>query len=157
MASVSSFNDMLEQFINELKETFPEDKTFKKFSVTFDIMRKANPRKCVDSFMKNVSPYSGKIMTKDESVFGDLDLDIDIKKYWNGDLSQTTKNAIWQYLQMLNVLGMTITTIPPEMLSMVEGMASKCAESMTGSGSANTGDMLSGLFSMLGNSNNKLE
>lgn len=155
MASVSSFNDMMEQFLNELKETFPEDKTFKKYATTFDLMRKANPRKCVDSFMAGVSAHSSKIMSKDDSVFDDLDLDIDIKKYWTADLSQGTKNAIWQYLQMLNVLGMTITSIPGDMLSMVENMASKCADGMKGTNPSGMGDMLTGLLGMLGN--NKLE
>ena len=47
---------------------------------------------------------------------------------------------------------MTIMTIPAEMLSMVEGVAAKCAEGMQ-NGDANPASMLSsmsGLFGMLG-------
>jgi hypothetical protein len=151
MASVGTFNEMMEQFLNELEQTFPEEKSFKKYHASFDIMRTANPRKCVDVFMKEASKYSSKIMQKDESVFDEFE-HLDIKKYWTPELSQGTKDAIWQYLQTLNILGMTISTIPQEMLSMVEGVAAKCAEGMQ-NGDANPMSMLSsmsGLFGMLG-------
>ena len=104
MASVSTFTDMMEQFINELEQTFPEEKSFKKYHASFDIMRAANPRKCVDIFMKETSGYSTKFMQKDESVFDDF-AHLDIKKYWTPELSEATKGAIWQYLQTLHILG----------------------------------------------------
>ena len=151
MASVSTFTDMMEQFINELEQTFPEEKSFKKYHASFDIMRAANPRKCVDIFMKETSGYSNKFMQKDESVFDDF-AHLDIKKYWTPELSEATKGAIWQYLQTLHILGMTITSIPAEMLSMVEGVAAKCAEGMQ-NGDANPASLMSsmsGLFGMLG-------
>ena len=133
MSSVGTFNDMLEQFINELEKTFPEEKAFKKYHTSFDIMRAANPRKCVDAFMKGASPYSSHIMQKDDSFFSEF-TDLPLGNYWNDELSDNTKSAIWQYLQTLNILGMTITTIPAEMLTMVEGAAAKCAESIQGGG-----------------------
>ena len=101
--------------------------------------------------MKESSKYSQQILQKDESVFENFD-QLDIKKYWTPELSQGTKDAIWQYLSSLQLIGMTITSIPPEMLSMVEGVASKCAEGMQ-NGDANPMSMLSsmsGLFGMLG-------
>lgn len=157
MTSVSTFNDMLEQFINELENTFPEEKAFKKYHTSFEIMRAANPRKCVDAFMSGAGKYSNQIMQKDDSFFVNF-TELPIDKYWNDDLSSGTKSAIWQYLQTLNILGMTISTIPADMLSMVEGAAAKCAESMQNGGGG--GDMMSGmsgLFSsmsgLLGNGN----
>ena len=151
MASVGTFTEMMEQFLTELEDTFPEEKSFKKYHASFDIMRSANPRKCVDVFMSEASKYSQQIMQKDDSVFDNFE-HLDIKKYWTPELSQGTKDAIWQYLQTLNILGLTISSIPPEMLSMVEGVASKCAEGMQ-NGDANPMSMLSsmsGLFGMLG-------
>ena len=147
MTSVSTFNDMLEQFINELEQTFPEEKAFKKYHVSLDIMRAANPRKCVDAFMKNVGKYSNQIMSKDDSFFAEID-ELPINKHWNGDLSDNTKSAIWQYLQTLNILGMTITSIPADMLSMVEGAAAKCAESMQGGGGMDEKSLMSGMTSL---------
>jgi hypothetical protein len=133
MTSVGTFNDMLQQFLVELETTFPEEKAFKKYHTSFDIMRAANPRKCVDAYMKTASKYSNQIMQKDDSFFSDF-TELPISSYWNDDLSDGTKNAIWQYLQTLNILGMTITTIPADMLSMVEGVAAKCAEGIQGGG-----------------------
>lgn len=150
MSSVGTFNDMLEQFIVELENTFPEEKAFKKYHTSFDIMRAANPRKCVDAYMTTATSYSNKIMQKDDSFFSEF-TELPISKYWNDDLSEGTKGAIWQYLQTLNILGMTITTIPAEMLTMVEGVASKCAESIkSGEGSeTNIMSSMSSIFSSM--------
>jgi hypothetical protein len=148
MTSVGTFNDMLTQFINELIQTFPEEKAFKKYQTSLDIMRKANPRKCVDTFMKTAGKYSNQIMAKDDSFFSDFD-ELPINKYWNDELSDGTKSAIWQYLQTLNILGMTISNIPAEMLSMVEGAAAKCAESMqNGEGGMDEKSLMSGMSSL---------
>ena len=153
MTSVGTFNDMLQQFLLELETTFPEEKAFKKYHTSFDIMRAANPRKCVDAYMKTASKYSNQIMQKDDSFFSEFS-ELPISSYWNDDLSDTTKNAIWQYLQTLNILGMTITTIPAEMLSMVEGVAAKCAEGIQGGGDEKS--LMSGMSSLFSSMNGLL-
>ena len=147
MTSVSTFNDMLEQFISELEQTFPGEKAFKKYHTSIDIMRAANPRKCVDAFMSHSSKYSNQIMQKDDSFFIDF-AELPLHKHWNDDLSINTKNAIWQYLQTLNILGMTITSIPPEMLMMVEGAAAKCAEGMQNGGGMDEKSLMSSMSSL---------
>jgi len=145
MTSVGTFNDMLQQFLEELETTFPEEKTFKKYHTSFDIMRAANPRKCVDAYMKTASMYSNQIMQKDDSFFKDF-TELPISTYWNDGLTESTKNAIWQYLQTLNILGMTITTVPADMLSMVESVAAKCAEGIQGGGDEKS--LMSGMSSI---------
>ena len=150
MTSVSAFNDMLAQFLVELMDTFPEETSFKKYYNSFDIMKGVNPRKCIEVFMKEMSPYSNQIMNKDESVFKLIDLDI--KKHWGPDLSDATKSAIWQYLQTLNILGMTITSVPPEMMSAVEGLAAKMAGDIQGgSGNLDMSSMMSSMSGLFGN------
>ena len=137
MTSVSAFNDMMEQFINELVQTFPEEKGIKKYLSSFDILRKANPRKCVDTFMAAIAPHVTKITSKNDSfLFEDIDFlnEINIKKHWTPELSQNTKDAVWQYLQTLYMLGTTITSIPADTLTMIEKMAAQCAEQMQSSG-----------------------
>jgi hypothetical protein len=153
MASVSAFNDMLDQFLVELKETFPEEPSFKKYYNSFDLMRGVNPKKCVEVFMQEITPYAQQIMTKDESVFQKLELDI--KKHWTPDLSSATKDAIWQYLQTLNILGMTITAIPPEMMTAVEGLAQKLSSGMQETGNLDMSSMMSGVTGLLGGMLNK--
>ena len=156
MTSISAWNDMMVQFINELRSTFPEEKSIKKYQTSFDLLRKTNPRKCVEGYMAEVTPVQDKIMSKDESFFLDsnsntseLIRDLNIAKYWTSDLSQNTKDAIWQYLQTLYILGTTITMIPQETLNSIEKIASECADNMQNGGQFDP-SALTGLFSSLG-------
>ena len=156
MTSISAWNDMMIQFINELRSTFPEEKSIKKYQTSFDLLKKTNPRKCVEGYMAEVTPVQDKIMSKDESFFLDsnsntseLIRDLNIAKYWTSDLSQNTKDAIWQYLQTLYILGTTITMIPQETLNSIEKIASDCADNMQNGGQFDP-SALTGLFSSLG-------
>lgn len=153
MTSVTAWNDMMEQFIAELHTTFPEEKAIKKYMTSFDILRKSNPRKCVDAYMAEAGKIQEKIMSKDESLFKTFDCELikelNISKYWTNDLSESTKDAIWQYLQTLFILGTTITMIPQEALNSIESIASDCADKMQSGGGFDP-SALTGLFSSLG-------
>jgi len=143
MTSVTAFNDMMGQFICELKDTFPEEKGIKKYAASFDIMRKSNPRKCVEAYMNAIGPYSQRITAKDESIMDETSLtflnDMNIKKHWTPELSDNTKDAIWQYLQTLYMLGTTITAFPAETLNMIESVANNMAQQMSNGGDGSTG------------------
>ena len=148
---------MMTQFLDELQQTFPEEPKIKKYALSFDLLRKANARKCVDTYMQGCSAHSDKIMSKDEAFFLGAADDIEIlsslnmKKHWTSELSENTKNAIWQYVQTLYILGTTITSIPAETLSMIEDVANKCASNMQGGDDKSLLAGMSGLFSQLGN------
>jgi hypothetical protein len=139
MASVTAFNDMLSQFLVELHRTFPDEKGIKKMTTSFEMLKTTNPRLVVDGFMKGVSPYADKISAKDEKFILEeiekieLLKDLNIKSYWDR-MSPNTKAATWQYLQTLYMLGTTITAIPAETLSMIEGIAKDCADKMQNEG-----------------------
>jgi len=159
MASTGAFITMMEQFLNELVKTFPEEKCLKKYSVGFDLIKGANPRKVVTMYMDEVGPYQDKIMAKDESFFLTTELDflsgLNVKKWWTPDLSVGTKDAVWQYLQTLTILGMTITSIPADTLKQIETIAEQAAGSMAdakGGGGGGGFDMsaLTGLLGGLG-------
>jgi hypothetical protein len=155
MTSVGAFNDMMEQFINELVTTFPEEKGIKKYQASFEMVRKANPRKCVESFMAAIAPYANRITTKDESIMKeDISFlnQVNITKYWTPELSQNTKDAIWQYLQTLYMLGMTISSIPADTLNMIENVASQCADKIqSGDGQLDEKALMSSVSGLLGN------
>lgn len=134
--TTNAFNDMMQQFLDELVLTFPEEKKLVKYQNTFVILRKANPKKPLKEFMESVTPYANHLMQKDEEFFKThaseirfLD-DLDIPRLWGSDLSENTKNAIWQYLQTLYILGTTLTALPAETLSMIESVATKCASQL---------------------------
>lgn len=156
MASVGAFTDMMAQFLDELVKTFPEEKGLKKYQSTFDLMKKANPRKCVEVFMGSARQFQNQIMAKDEKFFleGSVEfLDaLNIKKWWNDSISDGTKGAIWQYLQTLMILGTTITSIDADTLGAIEGIAEKMAKGAGGdSGGAPDLGALQGLMGALGN------
>ena len=154
MASVSAFTDMMSQFLVELHKVFPQEKGIKKFMAQLELAKTANPRLVVDGFMKGITPYADKISNKDESfLLNEVDnieylKDLNLKDNWNDSLSSNTKDAIWQYLQTLYMLGTTITAIPAETLSMIEGIAKDCADKMETNGGEIDQDAL---MSMMGN------
>lgn len=153
MTSISAWNEMMDQFLSEMEKTFPEEKGVKKYKNSFELLKKSNPRKCVDAYMSGVSKYQEKIMSKDETFFTEntdsLITEMNIKKCWTPNLSVKTKDAIWQYLQTLFILGTTITMIPADALGMIEDVAHKCAGSIQENGQMDE-NALTGLFSSLG-------
>lgn len=158
MASVSAFNDMMTQFLVELQRTFPQEKGIKTCITQFEMLRKANPRKCVDAFMGGVAPFAQKISERDESfILSDLkSVDtlkgLNVAANWSG-ASDGTKGAIWQYMQTLYMLGTTISAIPADTLSQIEQIAKAAASKMEEGGGENNFDqdaLMKTMGSMLG-------
>lgn len=149
MATVTAFNDMLGLFLSELHKTFPEEKGLKKFMHSFELLRSANPKKCVEAFMGGVSPHMDKIQSKDDSFFledaDSIDFlkEMNIKKHWNDDTSDKVKAAIWGYLQQLYMIGTVVLTMPAETLTMIENVAKQCADQIENGGKG--GDAMSAL------------
>ena len=135
MTTLSSFNDLLQQFLDELEIAFPDNSRIKKYQASFQLMRKANARKPMSEFMASIGPCASHIMSKNEEFFLTTDgfvQELDIPDLW-GKASASTKDAIWQYLQTLYILGTTISSLPEDTLSIIEDVAKKCAENLQGS------------------------
>jgi len=125
-------------------------------TTSFEMLKKTNPRLIVDGFMKGVTPYADRISAKDEKFILEeiekieLLKDLNIKSYWDR-MSENTKAATWQYLQTLYMLGTTITAIPAETLSLIEGIAKDCADKMqTEGGEIDQDALMKMMGSMLG-------
>ena len=157
MSTISSFNDMMGQFLDELVLTFPEDEVIYESKMKFKVARAATPRVPLDNYMDAVKPFAEKLMAKDETFFSEDSkkvgwlAELNIDKLWASDLTEQTRAAIWQYLQTLYILGTTITMFPPETLSMIESVAEKCAENMQETGSFDMSAMSSLFSSLLSN------
>ena len=157
MSITQAFISVLEEFLDELRKTFPEEKKLKVYYNSFQTMKKTNPKVILEGFMKEVSKHSDKIVNKDESYFleGDDEFlkELNVKKWWTPDLSQNTKDAIWQYMNTLYILGTTITSIPNELLSTIENVAEKCASDMEQNPGqdANMSNLFAGVQNMVGN------
>ena len=135
MTSVTAFNDMMDQFLSELVLTFSDEPSIKKQHTSFELLRKTNPRKCVETFMGDAAKYSQRIMAKDDTLLLNGEIEslskYNIQKHWP-ECSDNTKNVIWQYVTTLYMLGTTITALPADTLSMIEDVAQKAAGQMQG-------------------------
>ena len=156
MASVSAFNDMMGQFLVELHKTFPDEKGIKKMLTSFDVLKSTNPRLVVDSFMKGVTPYAEQISAKDDKFLleecSKIDFlkDLDISSYWDR-MSTNTKDATWQYIQTLYMLGTTIMALPPDKMAQIEALAQGVASQLQEEGGELNEDALMKMMSsMLG-------
>jgi len=151
MATVGSFITMLEQFCDELINTFPDEPAFKKYKTKLTTIGSLQPRKVVKLYMNSIGPYSSKLMAKDETLIledsSEIQFltDLNVKTHWTPELSSTTKDAIWQYLQTLYIIGSTISMLPEETLTAIEAMAKKLT------------DDPDGLSQLLGPNNNLME
>lgn len=88
--------------------------------------------------MTGVGPYADRISQHDETLL-DEDIgflkDLNMKANWS-NASAATRGAIFQYLQTLYMIGVTITSIPQDTLVAIESLAKDCAEKMQAEGGA---------------------
>lgn len=111
MAGVSTFNELLVQFIDELAQTFPENTIVITYKKTVTSLMKKDPGLCLDTYMKNVRPHEELIRNRDERIFEELSKNygilksLDLNSLWKSELSEKSRQAIWEYVQCLYVIG----------------------------------------------------
>jgi len=131
-SDISKFNKFLSEFLHDIKGTFPEYSEIINTNYYFlyekDEIIKENDKEILEDNDKNpetndtqyiteymdiVEPFLLDISLKNEEIFIDNNpkyfiKDIDFNKIWKEDISNKTKDTIWQYLHTLYVLGMRI-------------------------------------------------
>lgn len=120
MSEIKKFNDLFEEFLEKIIAKFPYQK-LKTYRKGFFLLKAASPNVPVNLFMSGCIDYKKEIKTRNETfflkdkkisetanVFGNFTGDSGLDTYW-GELSSNTKNAIWDYIQSLFVLGEMIT------------------------------------------------
>ena len=133
MSSTSAFNDTLLEFLNDLAESFPEEKQIPVLITKTEVLKKSNPRKLVEGCMKQLAPLANQIVQRDENIFkehAEVIPGLNMATMWNDKLSDNSKNAIWEYINTLLMLGTTIMSIPGNMLQQIEAMANTCVQQM---------------------------
>lgn len=150
MTTLQAFNTLLRNFLHELTQTFPEDSTLAVSLDGLDTLAKMNARKPLEVFMEAIGAHAQLLLTKDPALFHTpltLPGSLDLKTYWDSpDLSQASRDAIWQYLQQLYLLGSTVSALPPDMLTAIESMAQECASKIE-AGEADLGSVTNMLLS----------
>jgi len=120
MTTVKAFDDLMNQFLGELNNAFPDEPPKKGIS-------------CHD-YIKYVSQWSAHISAKDPDFFceeNEFAKSLNLHVIWKReDCSDITRNAIWQYLSSMYMIATTMTMFPPETLNMIENVAEKYAKNM---------------------------
>lgn len=130
MSTIQAFNTMLKTFVEELAAVFPEEKHIATFLAGFDPLVALSPRKPLELFVQAVGPHAQHVMARDPALFEHLRFPggIDFQVLWSSDISDATRDAIWQYLHLLFLLGTTVQSMPAEMLESIETVAKNCAD-----------------------------
>ena len=108
---VKIFNQVVDEFYNELIEIFPEEVKIKVQYTLFQTIIKVNSKKPCTEFMTKSIPFLEKIAMRDEQLVNNFPF---LENIWTSDLSNATKNAIWRYIQSLFTIGFKIIEMPIE-------------------------------------------
>ena len=114
---IGAFNNQLLSFVEELAETYTEEKDLRVALDALKALKKANPKLLHSGFMEYIYPdFHGPVMDEDEDAlitkakealngphkeyaFAYLIFD----RHWSA-MSETNKKAIWKYCKVLCIL-----------------------------------------------------
>jgi hypothetical protein len=111
---IKKFNETALEFLTKMELSFPHEKKISSYKIMFIGLKAINYKDPVKIFMINMEPYGVQIMSRNEHFFKDdqfvdsaenLSGQLGLTEYWD-NLPVITKDAIWNYIQMLYVLGM---------------------------------------------------
>ena len=131
------FNFYLKSFLGELETIFPEYKEQLRNDYNEVITTESlNVETYVKEYMNVVSTYHSDISSKNNQIFlGETELkflrNLDFSNLWTKDLSDTTRENIWKYLQTLYVLGKKIITSDDEVNEMLTELNSSSQEDLS--------------------------
>jgi len=122
---VKVFNQVMDEFFNELIQTFPEETKIKVNYNLFQTLSNSNIRKPCHEFMYGSIPFLEKIAMKDEEFFTGKDKpsllsSMNIENIWTPELSQNTKNAIWKYITTLFIIGNKVVQMPENTIPLID-------------------------------------
>jgi hypothetical protein len=130
---ILKFNSLLEELLEKLITKFQNDK-LKSYRRFFLMMKNVQPKMPANLFMSGCINYRNEIKSRDENFFitssdikekskyfGNFTEDCGIESYWS-ELSIQTKNAIWDYIQTLFVLGEIIINKNQELFKKYNNM-----------------------------------
>lgn len=119
------FNQVIDEFFRELIDIFPKENKIKVQYNLFQTVCKTNFRKPCTDFMLGSVCYLEKIAMRDESFFKGIDKppllsSLNFENLWTDSLSETTKKAIWKYIQSFFSIGIHVVSMPPETLPFIQ-------------------------------------
>lgn len=114
---LKAFNTQLINFVQDLTRQYPKDGDLIIYGEAIETIVKVDSKRCLTNFIKYVYPHKTEIMKEDDGYFMRYDVgaheesnsDIEklsskIKKIWQTDCSDDTKQTIWKYFKVLIIL-----------------------------------------------------
>lgn len=130
------FNFYLYTFLGEINTTLPEFGEIISTNYS-DVLENSNLNsdKYVKQFMTSIDKYRTEISEKNDKLFkGEESVfllnGIDFKELWCKDLSDSTRENVWKYLQTLYVLGRQIVASEEDVSNMLNELNSTDRESL---------------------------
>ena len=119
-SNLSRFNNIIEQFVTQLIDTYKTNKYFSnEFSIfleKFKIIKKINPAKSIEAFLIYGYPHKDKIMSEDDDFFLHYDCNkhiddnhslmnsLKLKDLWKEETRNDIKKSIFKYFQVMVIL-----------------------------------------------------
>lgn len=121
-----AFNSLLEMFVKELKNVFPQHKLLlDQAEDMLSMAIQANYKTPTTVFASHALPYAARIMERDETVLAEFDqtrlVPVELAPMWK-DADEETQAVIWQYLQSIAFLGGGLAQMDEEGMQMVDSM-----------------------------------
>jgi len=149
--TLQTFNHTISEFLDELSLTFEEVPQIKLYQAGLPALLEKDERTALKFFMNATKKHGDKIISKDPSLFEedvvDLGMNLHLSDLWHADgLDDDTREAIWNYLSSLFILGTTIDSLDDSMLQSIETLANNTARQLKAQGSMDIASVLPGLF-----------
>lgn len=145
MTSNSAFNNMLDSFYNDLLAVYPTNEVIQAAS------KKPRTRSVMDRFMKYTGSRAHLLTARDPQFFSEKNKfmkEIGVSDLWP-TMTEPNKNAVWSHVQNMYMLGTSISMLPPEMLSMVEGTAQQFAKEIEDGGEFDEAKLMGSVQKMM--------
>jgi len=110
---VTCFNKKFEEFLGDLITTFPEDKDFRDFKNSFNLLKNIDDKKPIQIFQMYAPMYREQLLSRNEQFFlqndySELSKEKNItseligklKNYWV-ELNEENRDIVWKYLIIL--------------------------------------------------------
>jgi len=154
--TLQTFNHTLCEFIDELSLTFDEVPQIKLYKAGLPALLQQDERAALKYFVNATKHVGDRIVQKDATIFDedaiDLGMGLRVSDLWHAEgLDDDTRDAIWNYLTSLFILGTTIDSLDEKMLGAIETLANETAQKLKNQGDGlDLASVLPGLMQSVG-------
>jgi hypothetical protein len=103
MTHVENFNRVMQAFLNDLSDVFPENVKIRRAADSFEYLVLTNYKKTHRIFTELFGPLFERISVRDETIFQNMEFwGIQFETLWNDPaITNTTRHSIWEYIERL--------------------------------------------------------